>query len=153
MKNKNSISLAVIAVAVLSIALVQSASARTTDAHSRGQIDATRDYHGLNGHGYDDSCPSGHSSSFCSNYKDGYTTQWTVTANNDMLSGGNGNGYDGNSAQTGAIGGNQIKAGDNSQVNVNQFLNQRDNSPQASSNGENADHNGGLSNCKAFCVN
>lgn len=42
----------------------------------RGAIDAFRDANGLNGHGYDDSCPSGHSSAFCSNYKHAYQNQF-----------------------------------------------------------------------------
>jgi hypothetical protein len=42
----------------------------------RGAIDAFRDSNGLNGHGYDDSCPSGHSSAFCSNYKHAYQNQF-----------------------------------------------------------------------------
>jgi hypothetical protein len=63
------------------------------DAYSRGQRDAIRDYHGLNGHGFDDSCPSGHSASYCSNYHNGYSTQWAVSSNSDMLNGGDGTGY------------------------------------------------------------
>lgn len=78
--NKNIISVAAIAVAVLSIALVQtqiqSVNARTNDAYGRGLNDAYRDYNGLNGHGYDDSCPSGHSDSFCINYEIGYHNAW-----------------------------------------------------------------------------
>jgi hypothetical protein len=74
--NKNIISVAAIAVAVLSIALVQTASARTNDGYSRGLNDAYRDCNGLNGHGYDDSCPSGHSDSFCINYQIGYHKAW-----------------------------------------------------------------------------
>jgi hypothetical protein len=34
--------------------------------YSRGVKDAGRDLQGLNGHGYDSSCPSGHTSVFCS---------------------------------------------------------------------------------------
>lgn len=127
-------------------------AATTTNAYDRGQVDATRDFRGLNGHGFEDSCQSGHSAQYCVNYKDGYATQWAVMANTDMQNGGNGQDATTNT-ESGAIGGNQIKTGDNSEVNVNQFLNQRDNSPQANSNDDNSDHNGGLSSCKAFCVN
>jgi hypothetical protein len=77
--NKNIISVAAIVVAVLSIALVQTASARTNDGYGRGLNDAYRDYNGLNGHGYDDSCPSGHSGSFCFNYQNGYQDGWDRT--------------------------------------------------------------------------
>jgi hypothetical protein len=55
---------------------IQSVNARTNDAYGRGLNDAYRDYKGLNGHGYDDSCPSGHSDSFCINYEIGYHNAW-----------------------------------------------------------------------------
>ena len=38
-------------------------------------IDASRDAQGLSGHGYDSSCPSGHSG-LCSDYKQAYDKQW-----------------------------------------------------------------------------
>jgi hypothetical protein len=34
------------------------------------------DAKGLNGHGYDPSCPSGHSAGFCRDYKQAYDKQW-----------------------------------------------------------------------------
>jgi hypothetical protein len=43
-----------------------------SDGYSRGVKDASRDLKGLNGHGYDSSCPSGHTSVFCDGYARGY---------------------------------------------------------------------------------
>jgi hypothetical protein len=43
-----------------------------SDGYSRGVKDASRDLQGLNGHGYDSSCPSGHTSVFCEGYVQGY---------------------------------------------------------------------------------
>ena len=79
------------------------------------------------GHGYDDSCPSGHSESFCNNYQNGYNTQWSITANSDMQNGGNGNGNSNdNSAQSPAIGGNNLGiSGNNNQVTINQGQSQK----------------------------
>lgn len=37
-----------------------------TDGYSKGVRDAARDLQGLNGHGYDSSCPPRHTSVFCS---------------------------------------------------------------------------------------
>jgi hypothetical protein len=51
------------------------------DAYSRGYSDAVADAHYEYGHGYDSSCPSGHSEAYCQNYQSGYTTGWrSVTA-------------------------------------------------------------------------
>src|ERR1041385_4593892 len=40
-----------------------------SDGYSRGVNDASRDLQGLNGHGHDSSCPSGHTSVFCDGYE------------------------------------------------------------------------------------
>ena len=40
------------------------------DGFNRGVRDAIRDSH--NGHGFDPSCPSGHTSTFCKGYRQGY---------------------------------------------------------------------------------
>jgi hypothetical protein len=40
------------------------------DGFQRGVKDAGRDLEGLNGHGFDDSCPKGHTGTFCDGYKD-----------------------------------------------------------------------------------
>ena len=47
-----------------------------SDGYSRGIKDASRDLQGLNGHGYDSSCPSGHTSVFCDGYVRGYDATW-----------------------------------------------------------------------------
>ena len=44
-----------------------------SDGYSRGVKDASRDLQGLNGNGYDSSCPSGHTSVFCDGYIKGMT--------------------------------------------------------------------------------
>jgi hypothetical protein len=46
------------------------------DAYSKGYKDATCDAVSCNGHGYDPSCPSDHSSEYCNNYRDGYAAGW-----------------------------------------------------------------------------
>ena len=38
---------------------------------------------GLNGHGFDDSCPKGHTTTFCEGYKQGYTESYYDTPEND----------------------------------------------------------------------
>jgi hypothetical protein len=47
-----------------------------SDGYSRGVKDASRDSQGLNGHGYDSSYPSGHTSVFCDGYVRGYDATW-----------------------------------------------------------------------------
>jgi hypothetical protein len=56
-------------------------SQTTTDAYSRGYSDAVADAHYENGHGYDSSCPNGHSEAYCQNYQSGYTTGWRSVTN------------------------------------------------------------------------
>jgi hypothetical protein len=47
-----------------------------SESSKRAEIDASRDTQGSNGHGYDSSCPSGHSAGFCGSYKQAYDKQW-----------------------------------------------------------------------------
>jgi hypothetical protein len=76
---------------VLAIVLVhtQTASAfketatSNEDGFQQGVKDAGRDLQGLNGHGFDDSCPKGHTATFCEGYKDGYNERWNDTPEND----------------------------------------------------------------------
>ena len=49
----------------------------------RGAKDAGRDLQGSIGHGFDDSCPKGHTSTFCEGYKQGYSERWHDTPEND----------------------------------------------------------------------
>lgn len=51
-------------------ALAQSA------AFSRGQSDAACDLNNCHGHGFDPHCPAGHSADYCTNYENGYNSQW-----------------------------------------------------------------------------
>ena len=51
------------------------------DAYSRGYSDAVADAHYEHGHGYDSSCPTGHSEAYCQNYQPGYTTGWRSVTN------------------------------------------------------------------------
>jgi hypothetical protein len=46
------------------------------DAANKAAIDAGKDAKGSNGHGYDSSCPSGHSAGFCGSYKQAYDNVW-----------------------------------------------------------------------------
>jgi hypothetical protein len=46
------------------------------DGYNNAISDAYNDYHGLNGHGYDDSCPRGHTEIYCQGYIDGYNVTW-----------------------------------------------------------------------------
>jgi hypothetical protein len=46
------------------------------DAYSTGYSDAVADAHHEYGHGYDPSCPSGHSEAYCQNYQSGYAAGW-----------------------------------------------------------------------------
>ena len=59
------------------------------DGYSSGVKDASRDLQGLNGHGYDSSCPSGHTSAFCDGYFRGYDVTWN---GGNSRGTGNGNG-------------------------------------------------------------
>jgi len=82
MKNLITLTILIVMVAGIATATVATETVMAKKHHSkgnsleRGAIDAFRDSNGLNGHGYDDSCPSGHSSAFCSNYKHAYQNQF-----------------------------------------------------------------------------
>lgn len=53
------------------------------DGFQQGVKDANRDLQGLNGHGFDDSCPKGHTATFCEGYKQGYAESYYDTPEND----------------------------------------------------------------------
>ena len=53
------------------------------DGFQQGVKDGIRDSQGLNGHGFDDSCPKGHTATFCEGYKQGYTESYYDTREND----------------------------------------------------------------------
>jgi hypothetical protein len=47
-----------------------------SDGYALGVRDAGRDLKGLNGQGFDDKCPHGHTDVFCNGYKQGYGDTW-----------------------------------------------------------------------------
>lgn len=53
------------------------------DGFQQGVKDANRDLQGLNGHGFDDSCPKRHTADFCDGCKQGYTESYYDTPEND----------------------------------------------------------------------
>jgi len=58
-----------------------SSSHSGSDGTIDGTNDATADFHHENGHGYDDSCTSGHSDTYCEAYTRAYRDQWAVLEN------------------------------------------------------------------------
>ena len=69
---------AIVLVAIGCMMIGPAATVMAKKHHSKGNAgeSAFRDQNRLNGHEYDESCPSGHSHAFCSNYKDSYRNQF-----------------------------------------------------------------------------
>jgi hypothetical protein len=65
-----------ISVLVTGLSVAAGLSRAEEDAYSRGYSDAVADAHYEHGHGYDSSCPSGHSAAYCQNYQQGYAAGW-----------------------------------------------------------------------------
>jgi hypothetical protein len=63
-----------------------SSSRSGSDGTVDGTNDATADFHHENGHGYADSCPSGHSDTYCEAYTRAYRDQWAVLENSGKSS-------------------------------------------------------------------
>jgi hypothetical protein len=61
---------------VTSLSVAAGLSRAEEDAYSTGYSDAVADAHHEYGHGYDPSCPSGHSEAYCQNYQSGYAVGW-----------------------------------------------------------------------------
>jgi hypothetical protein len=78
-----SVVLAIGLAVVLVYAQTASASTSNEDGFKQGAKDAGRDLRGENGHGFDDSCPKGHTATFCEGYKQGYSERWHDTSEND----------------------------------------------------------------------
>ena len=83
MRTKSTIVLGILTTIVIGLQLgvhvthaAQLTASSYTDGYSRGVRDAGRDLLGLNGHGYDRSCPPRHTSVFCSAYVRGYDDTW-----------------------------------------------------------------------------
>jgi len=86
------------------------------DGWRKGTTDAYKDEAGLNGHGYDESCPSGHTDVYCQGYVDGYKENWNLATK------GSGN----SNTESGAIGGNNLGiSGNNNHVTINQVQSQK----------------------------
>ena len=75
-----------------------------TGAYQRGYADAVCDSNNCHGHGYDPSCPSGHSDDFCNNYSAGYSAGWN---NNDSVR------TVSSQSEGAAIGGNKVNGNNN----------------------------------------
>jgi hypothetical protein len=83
MKTEFSVVFAIIAIIAIGMGTIyhnayaaKLTASSSSDGYSRGVKDASRDLQGLNGHGYDSSCPSGHTSVFCEGYVRGYDATW-----------------------------------------------------------------------------
>jgi hypothetical protein len=113
------------------------------DGFNRGVNDANRDWQRLNGHGFDDSCPSGHTDVYCSGYFKGYNTTWD-TLKEDYIVDSNGNTV--SNAQSSTVG----IEGNNNRVNVIQG--QTANNGDGSDGGDSGDGDGSLNpKCKVLC--
>jgi hypothetical protein len=66
------VALAIVLVHIQTASAFKETSTSYEDGFQRGVKDAGRDLRGENGHGFDDSCPSRHTATFCNGYKDGY---------------------------------------------------------------------------------
>ena len=75
--NKGGI-IAILAILSITIPLLTTQTALAISAYSRGYSDARCDKSFCHGHGYDPSCPSGHTGDFCVNYAAGYRAGWNA---------------------------------------------------------------------------
>ncbi|HEY7108931.1 MAG TPA: hypothetical protein VH415_05870 [Nitrososphaeraceae archaeon] len=86
-----------------------------SDGFTRGLDDATCDMSQCHRHGYNPSCPSGHTTTFCSGYVQGYSKGWDQQFGND-----------GSKSQAQSIGRNDLGiTGNNNHVIINQVQNQK----------------------------
>ena len=76
-------SLAIVLVLAQTASAFKETATSNGDGFQRGAKDAGRDLQGSIGHGFDDSCPKGHTSTFCEGYKQGYSERWHDTPEND----------------------------------------------------------------------
>ena len=77
------VALAIVLVSAQTANAFKETATSNEDGFQQGVKDAGRDLQGLNGHGFDDSCPKGHTATFCEGYKDGYNERWHDTPEND----------------------------------------------------------------------
>lgn len=116
-----------------------------TGGYQRGYADAVCDSNNCHEHGYDPSCPSGHSSDYCSNYDAGYSAGWNNNGNVRTVS---------SQSEGAAIGGNTIRGSHNI---VNQQIIQQQNTHGGhrhftSDNTDSNNNDGSSGQCKAFCL-
>jgi len=112
----------------------------SASAYNTGYDDGRCDSMYCNGHGYDPSCPSQHSDTYCNNYFTGYNAGFESTRINE-------------NAQAGSIGGNDLAIkGDHNDVTINQQLSQDQQQNSDNNNDHNSGGHGQLPNCKAFCL-
>ena len=96
-------------------AAIKLTSTSYRDGITKGLNDATCDLNQCHGHGYDPSCPSGHTKTFCSGYAQGYSEGWDHQSGND-----------GSNSQAQLIGGNELGiTGNNNHVTINQLQSQK----------------------------
>ena len=114
--------------------------AYATSAYDKGYSDAVCDLQSCHGHGYDPSCPSGHSDDYCSNYGSGYQAGWSSGSSSSSNS------------ESAAIGGNRIN-GDHNLINQ-QIIQQQGsgNGRHVSGDGGSDGGNGQLPRCKFLCL-
>jgi hypothetical protein len=100
-------------------------SDNTGTAYSRGWHDAICDHHSCNGHGYDDSCPTGHSEDFCANYVEGYLAGWAKVVEVAGVDPNNSEPQSIGGSEAQSIGGNDIGIhGSNNKIIINQAQSQ-----------------------------
>ena len=75
--NKGGI-VAILAILSIAVPLLTAQAALADSAYSRGYSDARCDKNSCHGHGFDPSCPSGHTGDFCANYAAGYRAGWNA---------------------------------------------------------------------------
>ena len=78
-----SVALAIFLVSAQTAGAFKETATSNEDGFQQGVKDGTRDSQGLNGHGFDDSCPKGHTATFCEGYKQGYTESYYDIPEND----------------------------------------------------------------------
>ena len=101
---KTIIAISVISMLALGMSILPTSVYAQGDAYTKGYKDALCDAVSCNGHGYEPSCPSDHSSEYCNNYRDGYAAGWrastSANSNDDSQSGSGDGGSAGSQSQS-----------------------------------------------------
>jgi hypothetical protein len=120
-----------------------------SDGYSKGHDDAVCDFNICHDHGYDPSCPSGHTERFCSGYSAGYENGWTSGGQ----SGGSNNSPSTNTdSKTQSISGNGANSGgNNNDDNANQASDGQTSSEQQTSSTEGSTSSNGEINWTDKC--